>query len=465
MSIWIPDLSAHPGPRYRALALAIEAAVKSGELSPGTKLPPHRILADALGVTVGTVARGYAEAERRHLVSAQVGSGTYVRAPAMPQASFRIAAEEREQDSVLDLSLSLVVPSPREHDLAALLRELADDRLALREALDYQPEGGPRRQRELAAHWLRARGVEADPARVLLCNGGQHGITLALQALTRPGDLVCAEGLSYPGFIAAARQLHLRTLPAPIDEHGLLPEPLDALCRQYQPRLLYCMPGLHNPTCVTTPEARRREIAAIAERHGLWLVEDDVQSGHGEPIAPPLAALAAQRTLHIHSAAKLLAGGLRVGFLTVPATLLERVRTVLRSHCWMAPPLMMEVASRWLASPRGQARLEWQRQELRARQALAAEYLTGYDYRAHAEGFNLWLLLPEPWRSGPFVARLLSRGVRVQPAETFAVGRYPAPQAIRLCLSSAPSRERLAEGLAVIRATLAEEPALESAVF
>ncbi|HBP80586.1 MAG TPA: PLP-dependent aminotransferase family protein, partial [Halomonas sp.] len=79
MTIWVPTLEHITGPRYRAIAQAIGDAITSGELAPDDKLPPQRRLADALGVTVGTVTRGYAEAEHRGWVSARVGSGTYVK--------------------------------------------------------------------------------------------------------------------------------------------------------------------------------------------------------------------------------------------------------------------------------------------------------------------------------------------------------------------------------------------------
>ncbi len=79
MTIWVPSIEHMTGPRYRAIAQAIGDAIARGGLAPGEKLPPQRRLADALGVTVGTVTRGYAEAEHRGWVSARVGSGTYVK--------------------------------------------------------------------------------------------------------------------------------------------------------------------------------------------------------------------------------------------------------------------------------------------------------------------------------------------------------------------------------------------------
>ncbi len=463
MSIWCPDLAPFPGPRYKALADALEHDIRRGRLPAGAKLPPHRRLADALRVTIGTVARGYAEAERRQLISAQVGSGTFVRRGSAAHNGFAI--ESGIDDGVVDLSLSMAIPSAHEQDVGRVLSRLAADPAILTEVLQYQPEAGLLRQRKAAAQWLEELGVPTDAEHVLICNGGQHAINVGLQTLARPADLIAAEGLSYPGFIGAARRQSMRVMGVRIDHGGLDPEALDTVCRQFNPRALYCMPAVHNPTCATQDEGRRRAIVEVARRHDLWLIEDGVVPTVDEPPGPPLAALAPERVLYIHSAAKILAGGLRVGFLVVPTGVADKARGVLRSHCWMAPPLMAELAMRWRASDEGRALRVWQHKEIEARQAAVQRILGRYRFRTARTAFNVWLPLPEPWHSSPFVGRLAERGVRVQPADIFAVGRYPAPAAVRLCISSARSLADLERGLAIIAQTLEEDPVLEPTAY
>ncbi|MDH5354795.1 MAG: PLP-dependent aminotransferase family protein, partial [Gammaproteobacteria bacterium] len=90
------------------------------------------------------------------------------------------------------------------------------------------------------------------------------------------------------------------------------------------------------------------------------------------------------------------------------------------------------------------------------RQALATEILTGYDIQQQKGSFHIWLKLPEPWRAVEFQSRLLEKSVRVLSAEAFAIGRFPAPQAIRICLSGPSTTGRLEEGLRVIRDQLDE---------
>src|SRR5216684_9066779 len=103
MTNWLPDLSRFSGPRYRAIAEALSADIRDGRLTPGTRLPTHRDLAWRLKVTVGTVSRAYAEAERRGLIAGEVGRGTFVRLPA-PPPPLRFHAEQLGEDFI-DLSV------------------------------------------------------------------------------------------------------------------------------------------------------------------------------------------------------------------------------------------------------------------------------------------------------------------------------------------------------------------------
>lgn len=463
-TIWCPDLAARPGPRYRALAAAIAEAVEDGRLTPGARLPTHRALAEALGVTVGTVSRGYAEAERQGLVSARVGSGTYVRGGEAETQGFAIAEEEVAAD-LIPMGLSVPAPVAREGPLAQALREIAGDPAALADALGYHPEAGIARHREVLARWLREGwGVPVAAESLLLSLGGMHGVYLALQALLRPGETLASEALTYPGLIAAARQLGLRHVGLAMDEEGLVPDALEAACRQQGVRAVYCMPNQNNPTTAVMSEGRRRALLAVARREGVTVIEDDVHLVPANERPPNLVALDPEQVIYVTGCSKVLAGGLRVGVVQAPAGLLRRLAEALRSHCWMAPPLNAEVACRWIGSGVADELAAAQRAELGTRQALAAERLAGTDARGQPYGFNLWLPLPEPWRAGAFVRRCEAEGLLLRSAEPFTVGSLPAPQAVRLSLSAPASREAVIRGLDIVRRVLAEPPPVQALV-
>ncbi|WP_163560023.1 PLP-dependent aminotransferase family protein [Halomonas sp. NO4] len=457
MTIWIPRL-AETGPRYRAISDAIAAAVQSAELAPGSRLPPQRRLADALGVTVGTITRAYAEAERQGWVHARVGSGTYVRGgDDDPVAPF--LASRPVEDGVVDLSLSLPPPHPwRAAALGRALAAISQDEGVLRRAVEYQPERGVPAHREQLAAWMGRLGLPVPPERLLITQGGQHGIDLTLRALTRPGARIAADALTYPGLISAARQAHIKALPVPLDAAGMDMEALARLCAQQPPQLVYVTPEQNNPTGAMLSEARRERLAELAERHEFWILEDGVQYLPDAERGTPLYRLAPQRTLFAFSTAKVLAGGLRIGVLVVPEALQERLGAALRAQSWMVPPLMVEAVCHWVASEDAERLLSWQTQELGERQRLAHERLGNYAPSGRPHGSNLWLPLPEGVRAAELLASLEARGVRLTSAEPFCVGSEPAPQAVRLCLGAAASREALARALERLIETLDEPP-------
>ncbi|ATJ82354.1 transcriptional regulator, GntR family domain [Halomonas beimenensis] len=457
MTIWTPDLP-EGGPRYRRIAEHMAEAIRRGELAPGEKLPPQRQLADRLGVTVGTITRAYTEAQRQGWVESRVGSGTYVRLPEDEDATVFRAGVPVE-DGVIDMSMALPPPHPlRPQGLQRALRTIAESPLALQAATDYQPEAGTPAQRARIAAWQGELGLPDDPDRLLITQGGQHGIHLALRTLAQPGELVAGDALTYPGFICAAQQAHLRLAAVPMDEAGLDVDALARLCARHPPRVLYLTPDLNNPTGARLSEARRERLAALAREHDIWLVEDAVQYLPRERRGTPLVELAPERTLHLFSTSKVLAGGLRIGTLTAPERLQERLCSALRSQSWMAPPLMVEAACRWMEDPASRELLAWQVEEIAARRARALERLAAFGAQSGEGSSLIWLPLPAGRRSSEVQALLARRGLKVSTPEPFCVGSEPAPQAIRLCLGPPEDREALERALAIVDEVLSEPP-------
>jgi DNA-binding transcriptional MocR family regulator len=130
--------------------------------------------------------------------------------------------------------------------------------------------------------------------------------------------------------------------------------------------------------------------------------------------------------------------------------MVPRLTDSLRATTWAVAPLTAAVASSWIVSGTADAILAERRREARARQTLAREALAGADFDAQPEAYYVWLRLPEPWRRDTFAAVLQARGVALTSAEAFAVGRDPAPHAVRLCLGAARSRDTLSRGLGLV---------------
>jgi DNA-binding transcriptional MocR family regulator len=276
--------------------------------------------------------------------------------------------------------------------------------------------------------------------------------------------VLLAESLTYAGVKAVAGFLHLRLRGLAIDEQGLRPDALEQACREGEAKALYLIPTHHNPTTAVLPEERRREIVAIARAHGLAIVEDDVHGLLPEERPRPIAALAPERTYYLTSTSKTLAPGLRIAYVASPPAMVPRLEASLRATTWAVAPLTAAVASAWIRDGTADALLRSRREEARARQAIARERLAGADVETKPEAYYLWLRLPEPWRRDAFAAEARSRGVVVTPADVFAVGRDPAPHAVRLCVGAARDRDELARGLDVVAGLLRGGDATGAAV-
>jgi DNA-binding transcriptional MocR family regulator len=450
MTIWQPDLTRFAGPRYRAIAEALAADLRDGRLRPGDRLPTHRDLAWQLRVTVGTVSRAYAEAARRGLVDGEVGRGTFIRAP-FPSA----APPARAGQEPINLAQGHPIPGREAALLGDALREIAAT-ADLADLLRYQTHQGRSTDRIAAAAWLRSGGVPAEPERMIVTAGAQHSIAAILSGLTVPGDIVATESMTYPGFKAAAQLHHLRIEAIAVDQQGLLPDALAAACRAAPVRLLYCSPNLCNPLAGVLSLERRHAIVEIARQHDVILVEDDVY-GFLIDRPPSLAELAPERVLHVSSLSKSLAPGLRVGFILAPGGLLERVMPAMRASIWMAPPLMAELATRWIQSGEA-ARLAAEKRQESARRLGLAQAVIGNRCTLPAAAYHFWLPLPEAWRDGDFAAEALRRGVAVTPGAAFSVNRTPPLNGVRICISPPDSADIVERGLKILASLLTEEP-------
>jgi DNA-binding transcriptional MocR family regulator len=452
MTIWQPDLTRFPGPRYRAIAEALAADLREGRLRPGDRLPTHRDLAWRLRVTVGTVRRAYAEAARRGLIEGEVGRGTFIRAPVPASVPDMPAGPN---PAPINLAQGHPVPGPEAALLGEALRDIAAT-ADLADLLRYQLHNGRAADRAAAADWLLAAGVPAAPERVIITAGAQHSIATILSALTSPGDVVATEAMTYPGFKAAAQLHYLRVEGVAVDQEGLRPDAFAALCRAVPIRLLYCSPNLCNPLAGVLSLERRRAIVEIARRHDVILVEDDV-FGFLIDRPPSLAELAPERALHATSLSKCLAPGLRVGFILAPGGMLDRLMLAMRGSLWMAPPLMVELVTRWIRSGVAADLAAGKRQEARRRLDLARAAF-GNRCAMPDASYHFWLPLPESWGDGAFAAEALRRGVAVTPGAGFSVARTPPLNGVRICISPPDTVEAVEHGLKILAGLLAEEP-------
>lgn len=464
-TIWRPALAPN-GPRYRALADEIGAAVARGELGDGARLPPVRELAWSLGVTPGTVARAYQLAESRGLVAGEVGRGTFVRAsavavsPTSPSIVFAPLASESGAEKVIDMRLNCAPNVGQDADIHAALERLLR-RVGPLGLSDYHRYGEDLAERAAGVEWLRSGEVPADPSDVVLCGGAQPAIVAALLATVGGADAVAlTETLIHPGLKDCARVLGIRLEPVAQDAEGLNPDALDAACARYRPGAVVLTANHQNPTLTKMSLGRRAAIAEVARRRRLAIIEDDIYGWLDTDRLPSFPSIAPERSWYITSFSKCVAAGLRYGLLLAPPGEGRRAAGVLQSVTQHAPRLVTALTAELITSGDAERIAQGVRAET-ARRGAALRSGFGDAPGALIVGAATpmaILSLPEPWRASEFAQAAAAEGVLSLSFETFAVGRAPAPHALRLAFGHVRDADEAAHGAAICAQLLRRGP-------
>ena len=452
---WTARFDEGGAPKYLQIVRSLAEDIQSGALSAGDRLPTHRDLAWRLGVTVGTVSRAYAEAERRGLIVGEVGRGSFVRTGARTGST--LGMPSLAGPGLIEMGMNVPPTSLTADVHRECLRELACDP-CLDEFLSYQDPRGRWEHRQAGVTHVAGRGLKADASRVLVTCGAEHGISAALASLSEPGDVLFTDALTWPGTRALAGLFGLDVHGVAGDELGMLPDALERAGRATGGRLLYLMPALQNPLATTMPEVRRRAIADVAKRCGMTIVEDDIYSDLLPDAPPPIATLLPERTIFVTSLSKTVSPALRTGFSVASERFLPRLANAARALNWMAPPMDVEMAVRLIHS--GGAAEVTQRivAEMRARHALMHEAFDGLSYRDQATGLHVWLRLPEPWRAEQLVSMARRAGLSITPTDLFATTQAPPAQGVRVCLGAATRHDVLRDGLSRLARLVAGGP-------
>jgi DNA-binding transcriptional MocR family regulator len=259
------------------------------------------------------------------------------------------------------------------------------------------------------------------------------------------------EALTYPFVKGIAARLGISLVPLAMDHDGVRPDSIQKAHRAAHLSALYIQPVIQNPLGMTMTAARRAELLRVVEKLDLPIIEDHVYGFLDDEV--PLAALAPGSCIVIDSLSKKVAPGLTLGFVVPPLRLRESVMASVRSGAWTASGFALAAAQRLMADGTVGELTRLKRLDARARQALAARRLSGFDIRTNGKCYHLWLTLPAHWRSQTFVAAAVRRDIALTPSTTFAVTPGHAPNAVRLALA-APTMDQLNGGLRTLAAML-----------
>lgn len=437
---WTARLKSSSLPAYQLIPDLIAEDLRHGRLAPRERLPPLRDLAVILQLNYTTVVRGFSAARERGLIASRPGLGSYVR------GSF-IGLPLRAGTGA-----EMTMNMPPEIDGHPIMQKMKDSvaevvaGAAMHDLMRYQDFGGTSRDRELGAQWLAQWVPHATPECMLVAPG-IHSVLLGLiSMLVKPGQSLCVESMAYPGVKAIAAQLGIQLHPLAMDEDGLLPDEFESACKSTPVAAIYLCPNLHNPMTATLPIARREQIADIALRYSIPIIEDDAYGMLPAAIPPPLADFAPELTYYVSGMSKWLGAGVRTAYVLAPnLSLSQRMAGAMRATTVMASPLINLLVSRWIEDGLAADALDAIRAECRWRSNLLGQMLADHGVRTQSHGFHAWLPLPCMQESGERSAsdvamNLRALGVAAVAGSAFCTDRQP-PDGLRICLGGSLTRE------------------------
>ncbi len=435
-------------PLHTKLAEAMLDAIESGVLPAAATLPAERAFARALSVSRSTVTAAMNDLKSRGVLESRQGSGTRVvgSSPTQdPGATVLPGILGRGSVPVGAIDLAASVPADAralpqvEVDLAALLR--AGPRHG------YTPAGLPA-LRLAVAERLALGGLPTELENVLITNGAQHGLALALNMLTNRGDSVLVDEPTYPGIFDLLSARGLKPIPLPRNGGGIDTAELRRLVNEHDLSLAYLQTSVHNPTGFSMDDWQLRSLAKVCDELNLTVLEDlvlaDLRYDGSRPT--PLAGRVNHASiLVIGSLSKLGWGGLRIGWLRAPHSLLERlIRARLSDDLGSSIPSQV-IAAGVLASFDQVAKV---RQEtLLSRATTTSEYLARelpeWGVTIPLGGLSMWIELPGPYAE-PLAQVAARHGVTIATGVSASVASE-ADRFIRLCFDRPETQ--LMEGL------------------
>jgi GntR family transcriptional regulator/MocR family aminotransferase len=444
---------ADPAPLSAQIARGLVARIRAGAFRPGARLPSSRVLARLLAVHRNTALAAYAELEAEGWISTRAARGTFVsrELPALPLRRLGQAPAARPARAAFDLPPAPDPrPAPPPDGVLQLLGGTPDTRLfpaaalarayrrALRrrEHLSYgDARGHPRLRAALAAMLGEARGMGVGPEGVLVTRGAQMALALAGRALLAPGAGVAVEALGYRPAWEALRLAGARVAPVPLDERGLDVEALARKVEREGVRAVYLTPHHQYPTTVTLSPGRRLALLELARRARLLVLEDDYDAEfhyEGRPVAPLASADGCGSVIYVGTLSKVLAPGLRVGFLAGPPDAIARA-AAFRQFLDGQGDLAVEAAVAELFEEGEAQRHVWRTRRAYAarREALAAalraELGGALRFRPPQGGMAFWCRVAAGIDAEAWARRALEAGVAVQAGRQFAFDGRPRP--------------------------------------
>lgn len=450
VTVATPESAPGKAPLYRAVADHVEGLIEEGTLAPGSRIPSLRQLSRQMSVSVTTVMEAYRLLEDRGVVEVRPQSGHYVRldprsAPPEPERTATcdraapLDAAELIERLVKEASqpglvgpFGAAVPSaeflPTRRLNTLLGRAVRRDPVAS-QSYDSVP-GREELRQEIARRALDA-GCSISPEEIVVTTGATEAISLALRAVTKPGDTVAIESPTYHGFLQVLEGLHLNALEiATCPRDGICVECLAEAVERGEVAACLLVSSFGNPLGYSMPEEARRQLVEVLARADLPLIEDDT---YGDlPFAdhrpPALRSFDTEgRVLLLSSFSKTLAPGYRTGWIAPGRYRKDLLRMKLGSTMATATPTQMAIAE-YLATGGVDRHLRKLRRTFkdlvrRMIRAIGEHFPGGTRVTRPAGGYVLWIELPEAVDSFRLYHEALAESISLIPGPLFSASQ------------------------------------------
>nr|WP_318762757.1 aminotransferase class I/II-fold pyridoxal phosphate-dependent enzyme [Aminobacter niigataensis] len=392
----------------RGIAVETSALIRAGSLTMGTKLPPVRDLAFALGVSPATISDAWSELRKQKIITGRGRNGSWVSGDHIAARPFRLAQSGDYGEHVLDLSKA--GPDP------ALLPPLVE---ALRHGASAANLNSYERIRILPELRDAVQGSwPYRPEAFLATSGGYNAVYTVLHAFFVPGSHIAIEDPTALRLLDILEDLGARILPVKSDRDGPLPASL-AAAMAHKPAAFLFQPRLHSVTCQTVSQQRIGELANVLEGSDTLIIEDDGIAAIATSPATSLGGVLPDQVIHIRSFSKTLGPDLRLAILSSSTKLVDQIQSF-RSFGAGWTSRILQSAAAWLLNDADtlgsidKARKVYRQRRTELSEALAKRGIPLPD----GEGFCLWV----PVQSEQFaLITLAARGIAVQPGSKFLI--------------------------------------------
>lgn len=448
---WKPNRDQLTSPLYLSIANLLEYDILNGYLSPNTKLPPQRELADYLDINLSTITRAFKICELKGLIYATTGRGTFV----APNAGATISIADTEIHTNY-IEMAMIKPVDQFNSIVAETTKNILSKGYLERLLDYSAPLGTPYHKLSARKWLHKYNLDANIENIAITSGAQNSLTLALISLFHSGDKIAVDKYTYPNFIQLANMLNIQLIPIEGDAFGMKPEELEAQCKLINIQGIYLVPSCNNPTAILMNMERRQELAKTIKKNNLILIEDAIYSFLAPENYLPIASFIPEQSIYINSTSKSLCSGLRVAFMVYPDKYSSKIIRGVYNINIKTPALNAEIIAELINTGIADRIVNEKRLIIKERNEIYKKYFEIENPNENPTSFFRLIPLKGRFDEDQFEKKALAKGIRIYHSNRFLVGNPEEKQFLRVSVSSTDNSSELEKGLSILKYILLE---------